>query len=148
MPTFFKAGGHEWQIAINITAVKQVRQALNINLAQLEPEIFTRLVKDPETLVDVIYVLCRREAQERKMSDEDFGRMMAGDVIYEATKAFLDEYVNFVPDPAHRKMIWESLESMRQMEKTAMERAAGAIRKTIPEIQKQIDIKIGEVLKT
>jgi len=102
MRTFVDASGRTWTIAINVAQVKRVRDALKIDLLDLDKDLALELINDPVKLVDVIYVLCRDQALSATVSDEDFGRGMAGDAIDGATRALLEELADFFPNPRHR----------------------------------------------
>ena len=109
MKTFKDNAGRTWQIAMNVTAAKRVRSILDVDLLQLGSEagnpadhLFTRLHTDPCFLVDVLYVVCKPEADAQGITDEQFGEAMAGDAIDQATKALLEEIVGFSPSPRDR----------------------------------------------
>lgn len=68
-----------------------------IDLYQLVNDGFTslaKLVSDPVQLADVLYCLCKVEAEARQVSDEDFGRGLAGDAITLAADAFVEELID------------------------------------------------------
>ena len=44
-------------------------------------------------------MLVEEQAKKANVSDAEFGEALAGDAISEATKAFLDELVDFFPAP-------------------------------------------------
>ena len=99
-----------WKIELNVWAVKRVRDLLHVDLLDLdggaaeEPGkgLLFRLIADPVLLVDVVYVVCREQAETLGITDEKFGRAMAGDAIDGATKAFLEELADFTPSPRDR----------------------------------------------
>ena len=98
-----------WRIVINVGVVKRVRDTLGVDLMDLlargegeEERLLVRLMIDPVLLCDVIYCVCREQADERGASDEDFGRAMAGDAIDAATQALLEEIVAFFPNARDR----------------------------------------------
>jgi len=103
MKTFTDNAGRTWTIAINVDAIKRVRGLLDVNLLDvIEGKLIDRLIRDPVLLCDVVYAVCKPEADTRSVSDEDFGRAMAGDAIEMATKALLQELVGFSPSPRDR----------------------------------------------
>lgn len=106
MHTFNDNLGRTWTVSINVTAIKRVQGLLNVNLYKLIDNGFKKLAElmhDIIQLVDVIYCLCKDEADTRQVSAEDFGRAMAGDAIHHATDAFLQELIDFFPDPRARR---------------------------------------------
>lgn len=103
MKTFVDNAQRTWTLIVNVTSIKRVRDLLTVDLLEvLEGKLIDRLIRDPVLLCDVIYALCKSEAEAAQVSDEDFGRAMAGDAIEHATKALLEELVNFSPNPKDR----------------------------------------------
>lgn len=105
MRIFTDDAGHEWTIRINVAQVKRLRAALGVDLLSLHEDGckgFTALMSDLVLLVDVLYVLCRDEATQRCVSDEDFGAGLAGESLEQATVAFLAELTDFFPDARAR----------------------------------------------
>jgi len=119
MRSFKDNADRTWTITLNVYAVKKVRDLLQVDLLDLsgDPSIrrggpgagdkpdnglLYRLIADPVVLVDVLYVVCQDQAEEANVTDEQFGRAMAGDAIDGATKAFLEELADFTPSPRDR----------------------------------------------
>lgn len=121
MKIFKDNAGRTWTISITVYAIKRVRAILSIDLYGLVDEKFeglSRLMEDPVNLVDVLYVLCQDQCEKTNVSDEDFGRGMAGDVIARASEAFLEELTDFFPDPRVRaglKKVLEASEKVRSL---------------------------------
>jgi hypothetical protein len=108
MRTFKDNEGREWQVRIDVNAVRSVRSELDVNLLALPDQEFallTRLTTDLVLLVDVLYVVCRKQAQDRSISDEEFGRSMYGDCIQNAADALIRETIDFFPDARRRAML-------------------------------------------
>jgi hypothetical protein len=123
MKTFTDNAGRTWTVAINVDAIKRVRGLLDLDLLSiLDGQLIERLYRDPVLLCDALYALCKPEADARNVSDEDFGRAMAGDAIEQATKALLEELVGFSPSPRDRANLqwilettWRVLERARDV---------------------------------
>ena len=112
MKTFTDNAGRTWTIAINVDVLKRVRGLVDVNLLDiLDGQLIERLYRDPVLLCDVVYAVCKSEADARSVSDEDFGRSMAGDAIEQATKALLEELVLFSPSPRDRANLQRVLET-------------------------------------
>ena len=65
MRVFKDNAGRSWTIAIHVAAVKRVRGLLSLDLYSLLDERFAGLAKllaDPVDFVDVLYVLCKDDA--------------------------------------------------------------------------------------
>lgn len=106
MKTFRDNADRTWVVSINVNQVKRVRGLLGgFDIYGLVNDGFqglAALLNDPIQLVDVLYVLCKEEADKLGVSDEDFGRAMAGDAIEHAADAFVNELSDFFPDPRLR----------------------------------------------
>lgn len=126
MHTFNSNDGRLWTITINVFAVKQVKGLCGVDLYGLVDEKLDglgNLLSDPCKLVDVIYCLCKEESDKAGITDEMFGRAMGGDSLEHAANAFLEELVDFFPDPRRRAGLKKVLEKMRAVENLMMERA-------------------------
>jgi hypothetical protein len=124
MRSFVDNAGRTWTVQIHVTAIKRVRALLDgydlYSLVDGKLEGLSSLLGDPILLVDVIYCLCKDEADKLGISDEDFGRGMAGASIERAKQAFVEEYVDFFPNSQIREQIREVLMlADRLMEKLA-----------------------------
>jgi len=111
MKSFTDNTGRSWILAVTVGTIKRVRALCDIDLANIitmEPgqkpkvDLLERLATDPVLLVDVLYAVCKDEADSKGVSDEEFGRSMAGDAIELATAALLDEIIDFFPETKRR----------------------------------------------
>jgi hypothetical protein len=65
MHSFVDNSRRTWEVAINVSAVKRIRGLLGIDLYALVDDGFkslSKLVSDPVTLADVLYCLCKDQA--------------------------------------------------------------------------------------
>ena len=106
MQNFKDRDGREWQVVLNVFQMKRVRAALGVDLinvieldkdGQVRVDMIDRIANDPCLLVDILWVLVQDQARTLNVTDEQFGTALAGDAIEAATKAFLDELVDFCP---------------------------------------------------
>lgn len=116
MHTFRDSTGRTWAVEITVHAVKRCRAVAGVDLYGLVDDGFaglSALLRDVVQFVDVLYVLCRDEAIAAGITDEDFGRSLAGDTLDDATRAFLAELTDFFPDPRVRAGLAKALTAMR-----------------------------------
>jgi hypothetical protein len=119
MRTFADTVGTAWSISVNVLALKRVRTLLDVDLMEIATgSLLERLGRDPVLLCNVLFVICKEQADAAKITDEDFGRRMAGDAIEAATNAFLEEVVDFFPG-ARRALLRKALERSRTLEAQA-----------------------------
>ena len=136
MKTFTDTAGRTWTVTINVDAIKRVKSLLGVNLMDaVEGTLLEKLVSDPVLLCDVIYAVCKPQADAQGVRDEDFGRAMAGDAIDLATTAMLEELVEFFP-LARRRLLRKALEKLRTLESMAL--TAAAERLDSPELESRL----------
>lgn len=116
MKTFKDNAGRMWTISIDIGTVKRVRSLLDVNLVAKDfIQVLEEVLSDPVKLCDVIYVLCKPDADKQGISDEDFGRAMAGDAIEHAAIAFLDALADFTPNPRDRARVQKVVTALKSV---------------------------------
>ena len=103
MARFTDNKGHAWTIAITVATLKRVKVLLDVDLYEVvEGTLIEQLMRDPVFLCDVVYAVCKPEADQLGIDDEAFGAAMSGDAIDGATKALLESLVDFSPSPKIR----------------------------------------------
>ena len=136
MKTFADSAGRTWTVAINVDAIKRVKGLLSVNLLDaIEGKLLERLVADPVLLCDILFCLCKPQADAQGVKDEDFGRSMAGDAIDAATTAFLEELVSFFPK-GRRELLAKALGKLRKLESIAL--GAAQDRLDSPELEERL----------
>ena len=144
MRTFKDNKKREWAVDVTVTTVKRVRDLVKVDLTKLvEERLIERLVADPVLLCDVVYAVCKPEADAKGISDEEFGSAMRGDAIDAATKALLDDLVDFSPSPGDRANLTRILEAARG----AMDKARELIGAKIDsgELQKEVERELAKL---
>jgi len=96
MRTFQDNAGREWTVEVNVSAVKRVRDLLKEDLLEIET-ILPR------------YCVCKPQADERQVSNEQFGQAMAGDVLADAQRALLEELADFFQSPLQRERMKKTM---------------------------------------
>jgi len=121
MKAFKDNAGRTWEVEVTTAAVKRVRGLVDVDLVAgtLSGDLLDRLADDPILLCDLIYALCKPQADREGVSDEDFGRAMAGDAIERATAALLEELVGFFPSPK-RRILRKALDKMETLQGVAL----------------------------
>ncbi len=122
MKMFRDSDGRSWEVVLNVAQMKRVRAALGVDLANVialgkdgavRVDLLDRIANDPCLLVDILWVLVEGQAKERGVTDEGFGSALAGDSIDAATRALLDELVEFFPG-AKRLFLAKAVELSRK----------------------------------
>lgn len=119
MHTFKDNVGRTWTLVIHVLAVKRCRAICQVDLYGLVDERFQgldKLLSDPASLADVLYCLCKDEAEKNAITEDEFYRSLAGDSLELAADAFLQELTDFFPDPRVRaglQKIWTKSRTVR-----------------------------------
>jgi len=119
MKTFKDNKNQDWNIDITFGAVRRVKSVCNIDLLTLiEGGKFDKLdalLKDPFAMLGLIYTLVKD--QRKEVTEDQFPDLIGGDELVAAVDAFMEEYVNFFPQPtireSLRKMVGKSKEAMK-----------------------------------
>ena len=120
MKTFKDNADRTWTVTVNVDAIKRVRSLLSIDLMEaVEGKLIERLIGDPVLLCDVIYCVCKEDADAKGITDEEFGRAMAGDAIELATTALLEELVDFFPQ-GKRQLLRKALAKLETLQETML----------------------------
>jgi hypothetical protein len=143
MKTFNDNAARSWTVQVNVDAIKRVRDLAQVNLLEVvEGKLLERLISDPILLCDVIYCLCKPEADSKNVSDVDFGRAMGGDSIDGATTALLEELVDFFPQ-AKRRVLAKALAKLQKLQTAAL--AAVETRLDSPELDRQMAARLAQL---
>jgi hypothetical protein len=143
MRTFCDNAARTWTVQINVDAIKRVRDLAQVNLLEVvEGKLLERLISDPVLLCDVIYCVCKPEADAKAIADTDFGRAMAGDAIDSATTALLEELVDFFPQ-GKRRVLSKALAKLKALETAAL--TAVETRLDSPELEKRMAAQLAEL---
>jgi len=138
MHSFVDNSRRTWEVAINVAAVKRIRGLLGIDLYALVDDGFkslSKLVSDPVSLADVLYCLCKDQAEKQSISDEDFGRALAGDAITQAADAFVEELIDFFPDARARASLRKAIEAGKTVRDKVLSHAETILDSIDPETE-------------
>jgi hypothetical protein len=122
MAVFEDRNGQSWVVDISVTTLKRLRSH-GVDIQEgigKTGELFDKFLTDPIFLVDMLYVVCQQQAEERSISDEEFGVALGtADAIESATKAFIEGLKSFFPHQA--KVITLAIEKLRQVQEKLSE---------------------------
>ena len=127
MKSFTDNKGRIWTLEVTVATIKRVRGLCKVDLNSIveldknnkpSAELLERLSFDPVLLVDVLYAVCKPQADKLGITDEDFGEAMAGDAIEHATTALLEEVIDFFPE-ATRLVMRKILSASRKFSEAA-----------------------------
>lgn len=126
MRTFVDAENRSWSIAIDAPTIKRVRAEANgIDLMNVDGPLLEKIGTDPVLLVDLIWAVCRPQAEALSVTDEQFGRALVGDALERAADALMGGIEDFFPHG--RRKVWAAAmakgrQVQEKLEATALER--------------------------
>lgn len=115
---FLDGNGRRWVVEVDVAALKRVRTLTGIDLLRVNPdgvaERLQQVIASPVDVGDVLYCLCKPQADRERVTDEQFGQLLRGDVYAEAVGALVEGIISFYPSPvqkAMRRVMQESRQS-------------------------------------
>lgn len=97
MKQFKDTAGREWVLDVTIASIKSVRDLVKVDLWNFFKDESSRILGDPPLMVDVLYVLCKSQCEQRKLSDVDFGQLFHANVLEDAGNALIGAVIDFFP---------------------------------------------------
>jgi hypothetical protein len=146
MKTFADNAGRTWAIAVNVATVKRVKDLLQVNLLEIadpKGKLLEKVVEDPVLLCDILFCLVKPEADAKGISDEDFGRSLAGDVLGTATDALLGEIADFFPK-GRREIMQRILAKLTALQEKAT--GLALLKLDDPELDRQMEEELRAAL--
>jgi hypothetical protein len=100
MRTFRDNADRQWNVEINVGALKRIKAALGVDLLALDvgdPPLGARLTTDMILVCDILYVLVAPQARllEPPLTDEAFGEGLGPEGYAEGHTAFQQELIDF-----------------------------------------------------
>ena len=128
MRSFKDNKGREWQVELNVLAIRTVKDQVGVLLTGLftdDAKPLAELTADPCKLVDVVWALCSKQHED--VSDEEFATGLGGDALGAATEALIRAVVDFFPSPAQRAGLHEYVDKLFEMSNVLAENAIGQL---------------------
>ncbi len=115
MQKFVDRAGRIWIVDIDNTTLRRVKTLTGVHLLEaIDGDLITRLSTDPLLLGDVLYAICKPQADQQQITDEAFGEGLAGNSIDDATGALrsVDQYF---PE-SRRRLLRKAAEKQKLIE--------------------------------
>lgn len=135
MPSFRDAADREWTVSIAVGDLKRVKDTLDIHLTKLVDQdlrLLFELAADPIQCVDVLWVLCKPQADALGINEIQFGQSFSQEAFDEAGKALVRAVFNFFP-ASRRDPLLKLVDKTEQAMKAIAAEAAAKIDAMTPE---------------
>jgi hypothetical protein len=153
MAQFIDTQQTAWDVTITAATLRRVAQLLRVDLGNplVSPDEsdssqapLIRLATDIMYAVDVLYVVCKPQADDRGLSDEQFAARLGGETL-EAAHAALEAALADFFRGLKRPDVCEAIEKTRQLIDAAVKRGAETM--TSPAMQERFDTILSQVGK-
>jgi hypothetical protein len=124
-----------WTLSIDVGAIKRCVKLMGQNPLDLVKEGKTGFLgllaklDDIIWCVDVLWCICKPEADTRNLSDEEFAARFDGDILVEARNELAKAFADFFPEGRQREAMLATIAKMSQIQTKLLE-------KIDPEIEK------------
>ena len=116
MQTFIDRRSRVWIVDIDNTTLRRVKALTDVRLLDaIDGDLVTRLSSDPLLLGDVLFAICKPQADQQVVDDESFAEGLAGDSIDEACKALVDALVAYFPE-SRRRLLRKAADKQKMIE--------------------------------
>lgn len=121
MQKFIDRRGRVWIVDIDNTTLRRVKALTDVRLLDaIDGDLITQLSSDPLLLGDVLFAICKPQADQQDVGDEAFAEGLAGDAIDEACKAVVDALVAYFPE-SRRRLLRKAADKQRLIETRGLE---------------------------
>jgi hypothetical protein len=165
MPEFKDNNGKPWSIVLDAPTIFGVRRdtcdregckhkagdCAGVDLAGPDGVAYESLAADPCLLVNVLWLLCKKQAAEAGVDEPQFASGLTGDAIDQATAAMLAGIADFFP-PAKRALILAVIAKNNKMREMGMAKALAKIddpdleARAIAAVEAEMDVAIESAL--
>jgi hypothetical protein len=140
-----------WQVRIDAPSIAAVRSECNVDLGAIDCKWIT-LEDDPITLISVLWLLCRQNAEAEGIDQLTFSRLLFGDVLGDATRALFEAIAEFQP-PKQRTVVQLFVAKHAELQRRTYEAAMRKVNQgtlqdaLLAKLESQLDNAINGILK-
>ena len=127
MRTFTDNNGREWVLDLNIESARRINPLLEAEKANLlQPNTLIHRLADPFFTANVLYIFCKKQADDLAIDSAEFGRSLGGLALWTGQQMLIEEYIDFFPDPnvqdGIRKLSKKTLDCSERIRKSIEKR--------------------------
>lgn len=137
MATFTDNAGRQWTPAIDIDALRRVREGLALNLMDVLKPGGAAALEDPVRLVDTLYLILKPATDAAGVTDEDFGRSLCGQPIDDAAGALLEALADFLP-PARGALVRKAIAGVRGLDREIVRQVGDRLDEAVAAVAESI----------
>jgi hypothetical protein len=126
MRQFKDSEGRSWDIKVTTNVIERAKSLINVDITDLYMETGSRVFADPVLLVNLLFVVCKDQAEKRELTDVQFGEAMFGDALQDGANALMESVADFFPS-SKRKMLDAQRLKAKELGEAAISKATAAI---------------------
>ena len=150
MASFTDSKGRLWNIEIDLGCRNRAKSLIGFDMFDDNTGAFFTLSQNPVQMADLIYCICKPQADQLGITDVEFGEGLGGDAISDAYQAFETALIDFFRKaaPMRGRLLEDSLRKMQEMKPQLEEMATEKINSPAAQqmLQRQID-RAGEEME-
>lgn len=104
MASFTDNAKTTWVIDLDAPKIVRIRSELGLDLVGADGSAYEKMVDDPILLFEVLWKLCSKQADDKKIDVDAFAQRITGDAIESATDAMVEAIADFFPK-AKRELV-------------------------------------------
>jgi hypothetical protein len=139
MAKFIDGEERDWNVTLNVGLIEDIQEKLGIDIDMLlkKPEALADTLFDtPKRFVQLMYLICEKEIEERKLSPRDFGILFDRETIDKAVNSFLEAVVTFYPRSAVGGVLKENLPTMlKEMDQKLVKEATMKVKEVLSNLR-------------
>lgn len=112
MPSFKDNSGREWLLTLDGPKIGMLKRELLVDFGKIDDAVYQKLDDDPELFVNVLWALCREQAQAAAITSEQFGVSLVGDAVEHAANALIAAVCDFFPN--RKRTLLKTLAAKRE----------------------------------
>ena len=124
--TFTDKIGESWELELNVGLIEDVKEITGVDFDKVlnEPEnIATLLFAQPKKLVEVLWVMCKEQADKRNIEPKAFGYRFDRESIDLAANALIGSIISFYPRGLAGRILADQLpEIIEKMDRKIVEK--------------------------
>jgi hypothetical protein len=115
LPRFKDAENREWTLRLTTGRNRVILDTCGIDFGQIhDGKVFFDLQTSDDKLAQVLWILCEKQAESRRVTPEDFADSLDGDALDSAMEALIEATILFTRRPiraAVEKVIRQTMEA-------------------------------------
>lgn len=122
MAKFVDAKNRIWIVDVTGTTIRRVKTLTGKSLLDVvDKDLIAELTNDFLLLSEVLYAVCKPQADLEEIGQDEFESGLIGDVLSDGLNTLVDAILTFLPEP-RRRLIQKAIERYREVTARGMER--------------------------